>query len=176
MELNAEINKVFGQEMAKLFATSISKEEMEAKAQKVWRELTATNHAWNKTTDSDLEEYIKKEFLNELHEEIKKILAEFDDKSFLNTAYDVAISHHEKWNGLGYPYGIKGEEIPLAGRIMAVADVFDALVAKRVYKQPMPIDKAVSIIIGDAGTHFDPDIIEVFKEVVDDFKKVALDE
>ena len=107
---------------------------------------------------------------------IKKILAEFDDKSFLNTAYDVAISHHEKWNGLGYPYGIKGEEIPLAGRIMAVADVFDALVAKRVYKQPMPIDKAVSIIIGDAGTHFDPDIIEVFKEVVDDFKKVALDE
>ena len=107
---------------------------------------------------------------------IKKILAEFDDESFLNTAYDVAISHHEKWNGLGYPYGIKGEEIPLAGRIMAVADVFDALVAKRVYKQPMPIDKAVSIIIGDAGTHFDPDIIEVFKEVVDDFKKVALDE
>ena len=107
---------------------------------------------------------------------IKKILAEFDDQSFLNTAYDVAISHHEKWNGLGYPYGIKGEEIPLAGRIMAVADVFDALVAKRVYKQPMPIDKAVSIIIGDAGTHFDPDIIEVFKEVVDDFKKVALDE
>ena len=83
MELNAEINKVFGQEMAKLFATSISKEEMEAKAQKVWRELTATNHGWNKTTDSDLEEYIKKEFLNELHEEIKKILAEPDNKEKL---------------------------------------------------------------------------------------------
>lgn len=83
MELNAEINKVFGQEMAKLFATSISKEEMEAKAQKVWRELNAVNFGWNKTTDSDLEEYIRKEFLNELHEEIKKILAEPDNKEEL---------------------------------------------------------------------------------------------
>ena len=83
MELNAEINKVFGQEMAKLFAASVSQEEMEAKAQNVWRELTATNHGWNKTTDSDLEEYIKKEFLNELHEEIKKILAEPENKEKL---------------------------------------------------------------------------------------------
>ena len=59
---------------------------------------------------------------------------------------------------------------------MAVADVFDALVAKRVYKEPMPIDKAIDIIIGDAGSHFDPDIVEIFKLVLDDFKKAAVEE
>lgn len=104
---------------------------------------------------------------------INNILNELGDKEFLNVAYDIAISHHEKWNGRGYPYGKKEEEIPLPGRIMAIADVFDALVAKRVYKDPMPVDKAIGIIIGDAGTHFDPNIVEVFKTVVDDFKAVA---
>ena len=107
---------------------------------------------------------------------IKDILNELGDEQFLEIAYDVAISHHEKWNGKGYPYGLKEEEIPLPGRIMAVADVFDALVAKRVYKEPMPIDKAIDIIIGDAGSHFDPDIIEIFKLVLDDFKNAAVEE
>lgn len=83
MELNAEINKVFGQEMAKLFAASISKEEMEEKAQKIWRELNATSNGWGKSINSELEDYIKKEFLNEIHEEIKKILAEPDNKEEL---------------------------------------------------------------------------------------------
>ena len=83
MELNAEINKVFGQEMAKLFAASISQKEMEAKAQKIWHDLTATNNGWGKTVNSELEDYIKKEFLNEVHEEIKKILAEPDNKEEL---------------------------------------------------------------------------------------------
>ena len=106
---------------------------------------------------------------------IKDILNELGDEAFLEIAYEVAISHHEKWNGRGYPYGLKEEEIPLPGRIMAVADVFDALVAKRVYKEPMPIEKAIDIIIGDAGTHFDPDIVEVFKLVIDDFKKAAVE-
>ena len=107
---------------------------------------------------------------------IKDILNELGDEQFLEIAYDVAISHHEKWNGKGYPYGLKEEEIPLSGRIMAVADVFDALVAKRVYKEPMPIDKAINIIIGDAGTHFDPNIVEIFKLVLDDFKEAAVEE
>lgn len=107
---------------------------------------------------------------------IKDILNELGDESFLEVAYDVAISHHEKWNGKGYPYGLKEEEIPLPGRIMAVADVFDALVAKRVYKEPMPIDKAIDIIIGDAGIHFDPNIVEVFKLVLEDFKNAAVEE
>lgn len=83
MEINAEINKVFGQEMAKLFAASIPQEEMETKAKKIWRELNATNHGWGKTTDSDLEEYVRKEFLNAIHDEIKKILAEPDNKEEL---------------------------------------------------------------------------------------------
>ena len=106
---------------------------------------------------------------------IKNILNELGDKEFLEIAYQVAISHHEKWNGKGYPYGIKEEEIPLPGRIMAVADVFDALVAKRVYKEPMPIDKAIDIIIGDSGTHFDPNIVSVFQEVIDKFKEAAVE-
>ena len=107
---------------------------------------------------------------------INNILSELGDKEFLNIAYQVAISHHEKWNGKGYPYGLKEEDIPLPGRIMAIADVFDALVAKRVYKDPMPLDKAIGIIIGDAGTHFDPNIVEVFKKVTDEFVKTATEE
>jgi len=106
---------------------------------------------------------------------INNILNELGDKEFLRIAYEVAISHHEKWNGKGYPYGLKEEEIPLPGRIMAIADVFDALVAERVYKKPMPIDKAIEIIIGDAGTHFDPNLVEIFKLVLDDFKKAAIE-
>ena len=104
---------------------------------------------------------------------INNILNELGDKEFLSVAYDVAISHHEKWNGKGYPYGIKEEEIPLPGRIMAIADVFDALVAKRVYKDPIPVDKAIDIIIGDGGTHFDPNLVEIFKEVKDEFISVS---
>jgi len=83
MEFNAEVNKVFGQEMAKLFAASISKEEMEAKAQKIWCDLNKADYSWGKTSDSILEKYIKDEFLNEVHEEIKKILAEPDNKEEL---------------------------------------------------------------------------------------------
>lgn len=83
MEFNAEINKVFGQEMAKLFAATISQEEMEQQAQKVWRELNTSTNTWNRRSDSALEEYIKKEFLTALHEEIKKILAEPDNKEEL---------------------------------------------------------------------------------------------
>ena len=103
---------------------------------------------------------------------IKSILNDLGDKDFLNVAYDVAMYHHEKWNGRGYPEGKKEEEIPLPARIMAIADVFDALVAERVYKKPMPVDDAINIIIKDAGTHFDPNIVEIFKTVLEDFKKV----
>lgn len=83
MEFNAEINKVFGQEMAKLFAATISQEEMEQQAKKVWRELNTSTSTWNRREDSELETYIKKEFLTALHEEIKKVLAEPDNKEEL---------------------------------------------------------------------------------------------
>lgn len=104
---------------------------------------------------------------------INNILNDLGDKEFLNVAYDIACFHHEKWNGQGYPNHLSKEEIPLPARIMAIADVFDALVAERVYKKPIPIEDAIEIIINDSGTHFDPDLVEVFKTVLDDFKAVA---
>ena len=104
---------------------------------------------------------------------IENILHDLGNEDFLRVAFDIATSHHEKWNGDGYPYGKKGEEIPLPGRIMAIADVFDALVSKRIYKSPMPIDEAIQVIIHDAGTHFDPDIVEVFKKVKEEFIESA---
>ena len=104
---------------------------------------------------------------------INRILSNLGDEEFLQVAYDIAMYHHEKWDGSGYPKGLKGEEIPLAARIMAVADVFDALVAERCYKKPMPVDKAIEILNKDAGTHFDPEIIRIFNEVSDKFRKVA---
>ena len=81
--------------------------------------------------------------------------------------------HHEKWNGQGYPCGLKGEEIPLSARIMAVADVFDALVAKRVYKPAMPFEKAFSIIKESSGEHFDPVIVEAFLNAEDKIRAVT---
>ena len=92
----------------------------------------------------------------------KRILDGIADEEYLNFAYDIATYHHEKWSGGGYPKGIKGEEIPLSARIMAIADVFDALVSKRCYKEPMPVDKAFEVIASESGTHFDPKLVEVF--------------
>ena len=84
----------------------------------------------------------------------------------------IAISHHEKWNGTGYPQGYAGEKIPLVGRIVGLADVFDALTSKRPYKDPYPIEVAVDIIEKERGEHFDPDVADVFLENIDDFLKI----
>ncbi|HBA68420.1 MAG TPA: hypothetical protein DCZ40_03585, partial [Lachnospiraceae bacterium] len=86
--------------------------------------------------------------------------AELGESGYLNTAVEMAAYHHEWWNGKGYPYGISGEEIPLCARIMAVADVFDALTSKRCYKNAMPLEKAYAIIREESGTHFDPAVVE----------------
>lgn len=91
--------------------------------------------------------------------------AELGESGYLNTAVEMAAYHHEWWNGKGYPYGISGEEIPLCARIMAVADVFDALTSKRCYKSAMPLEKAYAIIREEAGTHFDPAVVEAFLRV-----------
>ena len=88
--------------------------------------------------------------------------AELGESGYLNTAVEMAAYHHEWWNGKGYPYGISGEEIPLCARIMAVADVFDALTSKRCYKNAMPLEKAYAIIREESGTHFDPTVVEAF--------------
>ena len=95
------------------------------------------------------------------------------DSAYLKEARNLAAYHHEKWNGSGYPYGLKGDEIPLSARIMAVADVFDALVSKRSYKPGFPIDKALDIIREGAGTHFDPEITKVFLDAEKEVRRVA---
>ncbi len=94
--------------------------------------------------------------------------------SFLNVAREMAYTHQEKWDGTGYPEGLSGEDIPVSGRIMAVADVYDALICRRIYKPAMPHEKAVDIIRAGTGTHFDPDVVDAFLEVADQFREVAL--
>lgn len=84
---------------------------------------------------------------------------------YLDEALDMAYSHHERWDGTGYPAKLKGDEIPLSARIMAVADVFDALVSQRSYKQPFTYSKAISIIKEESGTHFDPAVVNAFLAV-----------
>lgn len=89
------------------------------------------------------------------------------ESEYLNMAVEMAAYHHERWDGKGYPRGISGEEIPLCARIMAVADVFDALTSKRCYKNAMPLEKAYAIIREDSGTHFDPAVTEAFFAVAE---------
>ncbi len=94
------------------------------------------------------------------------------DSGYLREAMNLANFHHEKWNGTGYPCGLKGEEIPLSARIMAVADVFDALVSRRSYKDPFPFEKAMQIIREGSGTHFDPQIVDAFVRAEDEVRRV----
>ena len=96
-----------------------------------------------------------------------------NEASFLDLAEQLARSHHEKWNGTGYPDGLAGEDIPLGARIMAIADVYDALISKRPYKDPMPHEKAVQIIIDGRGSHFDPTIVDAFMTIEQDFDSIA---
>ena len=93
---------------------------------------------------------------------VEKVLKEVDDKEFVAVAVNVAHYHHEKYNGKGYPDGLKGQNIPLEARIMALADVFDALASERTYKKPMPYDQCFKLIEEEAGTHFDPKLVDIF--------------
>lgn len=106
----------------------------------------------------------------ELGEAIHEVLG---GQSFLHFAREIANYHHEKWDGSGYPEGLAGDDIPLSARLMAVADVYDALISKRVYKPAFPHDKAVSIIKDGSGSHFDPRVVEAFLTVEDEVKAIA---
>lgn len=101
-----------------------------------------------------------------------KMLEGSDEFPVLKAGHCIALEHHEKWDGTGYPNGIKGEDIHLYARIVAVADVFDALSSKRCYKEPMPLDKVLSIMESDAGTHFDPHLIRLFLDHLDKFLEI----
>ncbi len=92
---------------------------------------------------------------------------------FLTYAKEVAYSHQEKWNGSGYPEGLAGDAIPISARLMAVGDVYDALISRRPYKEPMPHNQAVQLIIDGRGTHFDPDIVDAFIALQDDFLAIS---
>jgi len=96
------------------------------------------------------------------------------DRELLKTAALVAVQHHEKWDGTGYPKGLKGEEIHLYGRLLAIADVFDALICKRVYKDPWPIEKIIAMFIESKGKDFDPAIVDIFLKVKDAMVDVSI--
>ncbi len=92
----------------------------------------------------------------------------------LHTAYEIALHHHEKWDGSGYPNKLKGEEIPLTARVVAIADVFDALTSHRPYKKAWPIEKAVALIQDSAGSHFDPQLVEAFMVALPQILEISL--
>jgi PAS domain S-box-containing protein len=93
--------------------------------------------------------------------------------SFLTIASEIAEYHHEKWDGTGYPHGLAGNAIPMAARIMAIADVYDACITERPYKPPIPHEDVVRIISESSGTHFDPDLVRVFLRFNEDFRAIA---
>jgi len=105
-------------------------------------------------------------------ETLEAALKRYPDAEFLKVARDIAASHHERWDGKGYPSRLAGEEIPLCARIVAVADVYDALTSKRVYKEAMSHEAAVEIIARDSGSHFDPVIVETFLKIQDEFAAI----
>ena len=92
---------------------------------------------------------------------------------FLRIAQEIARCHHEKWDGSGYPNGLAGENIPISARLMALADVFDALICARVYKPAMPMQEAYDIIVNGSGSHFDPDVVATFVREFEAFKRIA---
>lgn len=103
---------------------------------------------------------------------LEDVHMKFGDNSFIKMGKVIARSHHERWDGKGYPDGLSGENIPLPARIMAIADVYDALSTKRVYKDAYPQEKCVQIIKEGRGTQFDPYIVDAFLNVVDKFDEV----
>jgi putative two-component system response regulator len=98
---------------------------------------------------------------------------QYKTKSFLSMGREIAYCHHEKWNGSGYPFGLKGEKIPLSARVLAVADVYDALTSKRVYKDAMGHDETRQMIVDQRGEHFDPEIVDVFIELEEKFRMIS---
>jgi len=125
----------------------------------------------NKPGKLDSEEYEEmKLHATEGSRIIDRMIEQTGEEDFLHNAKLFAEYHHERWDGSGYPHGLAGTEIPLQGRIMAIADVYDALVSSRPYKEPLSEDEAINIIAMNAGKQFDPKIVEVFLEVKDQFK------
>jgi PAS domain S-box-containing protein len=103
---------------------------------------------------------------------LEEAVERLGEKSFLSLGMEVAYHHHERWDGRGYPFGLKGEEIPLSARVVALADVYDALTTKRRYKEAFSHEKAAAIIIAERGLQFDPELVDAFADVQDRFRDI----
>jgi HD-GYP domain-containing protein (c-di-GMP phosphodiesterase class II) len=99
---------------------------------------------------------------------IRKTMGDIEEQEYITVAYNIARYHHERYDGKGYPDGLRGEKIPLEARVMALADVYDALISERVYKKAFSVEKAREIILDGSGTQFDPDLVPLFLECVSD--------
>ncbi len=108
-------------------------------------------------------------------EAIRRLAKSNGEKPFIRYAEVLAGTHHEKWDGSGYPAGLCGRHIPLLGRLMAIADVYDALISARPYKKPFTHEEAQKIIADGSGTHFDPVLVGAFKKVANEFAAIAGD-
>jgi putative two-component system response regulator len=106
------------------------------------------------------------------HTTIGKEILSNSEFEFVKLAEEIAFTHHEKWNGTGYPRGLKESEIPLSGCITAIIDVFDALLSERPYKKPFPLEKALAIIEEGRGSHFDPDVVVAFNASLDEIMRI----
>jgi len=113
-------------------------------------------------------------WIKEYSMETDKFSAKYSDADQLKkyAAEQIALSHHEKWNGQGYPNGLSGKDIPLTGRIVAIADVFDALTSKRPYKKIFSLETAINIMKKERGQHFDPDVLDIFLANIDEVVKI----
>jgi putative two-component system response regulator len=135
--------------------------------------ISVTDLIMNKPGKLTNEEYeIMKTHVREGERIIDEIIVQTGEGDYLLNAKKFAGYHHERWDGKGYPYGLKGTEIPIQGRIMAIVDVYDAITSKRPYKKAFTSEEAVQIIMENAGIHYDPEIAKIFYEVKDLFKAV----
>jgi HD-GYP domain-containing protein (c-di-GMP phosphodiesterase class II) len=139
-------------------------------------ELFAPMHDIGKVGISDTILLVNRPLTQEEYEEIKKhTLLGYTivrDKEELKTAAEIILYHHERWDGKGYPYGLKGEAIPLSARITAIADVYDALRSKRPYKEEWTHEKSVQEIVKNSGLAFDPRVVQVFLQLAKQFDEV----
>jgi len=165
------VHKVYADELTKMdLDLSISS----ARLHDVGK-ITISDTILNKPGKLTDEEYtIMKTHAAEGERIIDQIVSRTGDAEFLHNAKLFAGYHHERWDGKGYPHGLMGNEIPLQGRILAIVDVYDALVSVRPYKKPFTAEEAVNIIMESAGKHLDPIIAEVFYKVRDQFAAVKV--
>ena len=149
-----------------------------------WLYLSAPLHDVGKVAIADTVLHKPGPLTDEEYEAMKEhttlgraVLASADkflgENSFLRIASDIAYCHHERWDGKGYPRGVAGKDIPLSARLMSVADVYDALRSKRVYKPAMPHETAVRIIVDGKGSQFDPDVVDAFVALQEQFRSIA---